>query len=241
MKRDREIGLLQHFTTILMVALGLAIVALGAQQESQIVIALGSAFLGASLGYWLSALLAAGSTRDLKQLVGELRARPIASVAPSDHFFDSRWHFYLPRIRAGKEQWIHMVVDCPTCVSRRSLAGMFVVRDPQGERKRHFIEVERRDNRLLFYIKPVEANESIAVVLFPTFFSGLEAGMHAGVGFVQTYDGDETMIPAVLSESHIVATRREGAVEADEGEDLRKVWSVRFAGFLAHVPTSVSV
>jgi|GEM_PF-6351236 len=166
MKRDREIGFWQHFTTILMVALGLAVVALGAKYESQIVIALGGAFVGASLGHWLSALLAAGPTRDLKQLVGELRARPIASVEPGDHFLDSRWHFYTPRITDGKEHWIHVVLDCPICVSRYSLAGMLAVRDPQGERKRHFIEVERRDNRLLFYIKPVEANESIAV--FPT-------------------------------------------------------------------------
>lgn len=237
MKRDREIGFLQHLTTILALVLGLVIVALGTEYKSQIVIALGGAFVGASLGHWLSAILAAGPTRDLKQLVGELRARPIASVKPGKYFLDSRWHFYTPRITEGKENWIHMVLDCKNCVSRHSLAGMFAVRDPQGKRKRHFIEVERRDDRLLFYIKPVEANESIAVFLFPIFFKRLEPGMHTGVGFVQTYDRDETMIPAVLSLSHVVATKREGEVNADEGEALRTLWAKQFAGFLSHVPS----
>lgn len=238
MKRDREIGFWQHFTTVLLVALGLAIVALGTQYKSQIVIALGGAFVGASLGHWLSALLAAGPARDLKQLLGELRARPLASLEPSNEFLVSRWHFYAPRIQDSEERWIHTVLNCPTCVSRHSLAGVFTRRNPQGERKQHFIEVERRDNRLLIYVKPVEANESIAVYVFPIFFSGLEAGIHVGISFVQTYDGDETIIPAVLSSSHFVATKQEGEVTADEGQALRSEWGERFTRFLVHVQSS---
>ena len=236
MTRDREIGFWQHFTMLLLVVLGLVIVGLGVQYGSQIVIALGGAFVGASLGQWLNTLLAAGPTRDLKQLVCELRTRPIASVEAGAQFLGLRWHLYTPRIMDGTERWIHVLLDCSKCVSRESQAGMFTVRDPQGERKRHFIEIDRRDNRLLFYIKPVEANESIAVFLFPIFFSGLELRVHAGIGMVQTYDGDEAIIPALLSSSHNVATKAEGEVSVQEGEQLRKSWAERFARFLTHVP-----
>lgn len=145
-----------------------------------------------------------------------------------NQLFSGSWHLYAVRHRNGRHAWVHMTLRLSRGSSTDLCVGRMSVVSPEGIRLKYCFEVMLRDERLIMFFKPAQTSESVALLVFPTFGYGL-GSMHYGLGFVQTYDLDQTLTPAVFTQRCIGQLHREGELPPKFVAQLNQQWKSWFS------------
>jgi hypothetical protein len=236
-------------TLLLIFALGLALTAValllsrsspstGVRVVSAIVGALAGALVGASVSNVVNSQYDRPVLEEILGLLVRTSTSTVTSSELSLRHLRKVWHFYHLTVIEGRRSWRYVTVPFDNHSAVGSLTADVPVVDVIDDGPPHVYKTDAAvwDRRLILLQTRVEGDEAAAVSLFPNV-SGFQK-VHAGVAIMQSWDGEDVLVPTLISSSPLLDDQQEGSV-TDEGsaEELASVWTSQFGRVQTLLPS----
>ncbi len=138
------------------------------------------------------------------------------------------WHHYYHSLIDHQIVWRYHTISFNEAVGIGSLSTQAAISDPEGTPHMYRVEGAVRGPRLILTLVPLHGRESAAVEVFPHFLYEFRS-LHAGVGLMQTWDGDEIVGRCLLSQSSIIEGN-DSRVPDGSVAQLEARWEKAFIG-----------
>lgn len=191
-----------------------------------VVTALGSGALGACLGIVLSGLLDAAPLGQLNALLQNTLTSEIFADEDKLNPYRKVWHHYLVTTHNGKEIWRYRRYDFSFVQVRGKLITSITVPRPTTGHVRYQVEGFLVGARMILVQRPLGGAEPHIVQVLPT--AGEEfRDIHAGIGFLKTWDGTDLMFPSMMTSTPLWEGP-EGTLPEKEWAAMTKLWTEAF-------------
>jgi hypothetical protein len=235
-------------SVVLLLALGVALAAIALlllTDDPSTVMRVSSAMIGALAGGIVGASLSAVVNRSLDYApLAQMRSileRTTTSrlSAPEHEVRDLRrvWHHYHQTLIAGRVTWRYGVLRFDNHAAIGTLTADLAHADVEHGGTTHVYRVDAatRGPRMILVQSPLQGTEAPALEVFPHLLYEFRR-VHAGIGVMQTWDGQEVLSATLLSPRPLTAARRAGSIPAAEAERLDHIWHAAFASIRSLVP-----
>lgn len=221
---------------------GLSIIGAGAlSQNPQLAIflsSLGGAVFGASFSGVVSNLSESVLTGNILDILRETLSSKILSDENNLPRYRKRWfHYELSQRRKGRLYWAATIYDFCNTNLQGKLASTITWYDNNGKDQQYRIEGAVRDSRVLFFIKALASDEPIAIEIFP-FMGETFRTTHCGFWLMVTWDGNNTLMPTIISDQPLFGVRKAGPVPDDLSDAFYDEWRAGFKQIHNFLPTS---
>jgi len=210
---------------------GLALVALGATLEIPLILAVGGALFGNSLGSIIGRFSNQAHEERLK--AHEERLRKLVREGVQDSFVSDeekladarlKWHIYHVTQMSDKWGWRHATLDFTKSQTPGRLTSKTYLLDKRKRRHPYSVEAGRRDERFIIFLKSQASEEPVITYIFPYMGWSFLSPRHHGVVFIQTWDGTHAISPAILSPEVLYDHAKEGTLPDEIARSLDREW-----------------
>jgi len=200
--------------------LGVGAVLLGVAEDWKPLIAIGSAFIGTSIG----GALQRTSNKDFASNIIESLQPGLSS--PQSEVKPHKIAYYLYHVTRidGEFVWRSSILDFSKSLGENKLTARLVIPNPNGQEKAYAHEAAVRQERLFISGKAEGGSEAASFYMFP-FGASAYRDQDAGFLFHQTYDSTHSVSPAILSESAILDVSQPGSVPKELQAKFDSEWN----------------
>lgn len=173
----------------------------------------------------------------LERTVGSTMTSPEGDLAA----LRTLWHHYHLTLIDGQPTWRYSLFRFDEYPSIGSLTTRIVLNDAEGEPHEYRIEAAVRGSRLIVTQTPMQGQEAPAIEVYPHILHDFRR-VHAGLGIMQTWDGDEIFSPVLLSHVPLCEITSVGPIDQAGATCLASHWEKTFAplGKLLREPAVVN-
>jgi hypothetical protein len=210
---------------------GLALVALGGALEIPLMLAVGGALFGNSLGSFIGRV--SNQAHEERLQAHEERLSNLVREGVKDSFVSDeekiadarlKWHIYHVTQMSDKWVWRHSTLDFTKSQTPGRLTSKTYLLDKRKRRHPYSVEAGRRDERFIIFLKSEASEEPVITYVFPYMGLSFLSPRHHGVVFIQTWDGTHAISPAILSPEVLYDHAKEGTLPDEIARSLDREW-----------------
>lgn len=206
---------------------GLVAVIAGASNPNEVwsiwLTSLGSAAAGASIGSFFLRLSAEDLSNDVKEALKQsVRSRFLSEEKFTDEY-KKKWYHYNVSQNNGKFSWKCAFLDYSNCPIEGGMSASIKFADKLNQIHKYRVESAFRGERLISFFHTPTGLESIAAEIIP-FLGHAFKDYYAGISFMQTWDGNHSLIPILMSETPLFGVRSEGFIPEELYDKFDDAW-----------------
>lgn len=133
------------------------------------------------------------------------------------------WYNYAITEKNGEQYWSTTKYDFRKATSIGQLISSVTWTDIYNNKHDYIVEGGIRDSRLIFFIKATSSDEPIAIQIMP-FMGDLYKAIHCGFWLMVTWDGNNSLMPAIISENPIEEMSDEGRIPKEKQSSFNEIW-----------------
>lgn len=160
----------------------------------------------------------------LERTVDSSMTSPEAEIAD----LRTTWHHYYRTLINQRSVWRYNTISFSRAPGVGSLSTETTLADPRETLHRYMIEAAVRGPRLIISQTPLHGREAATIEVYPHILYKFLA-VHAGVGLMQTWDGDEITSRCILSQQPLIQPTEKHAVPDCHFSELDDAWELAFA------------
>lgn len=226
---------------VVSIILGVSLCVVGSLVTSQSVsttlLALGSGIIGAVLSLLFASLSQSDLAENIYHQLGDHTGflSDEALLRPLRKIFH---HYHVTQID-GKKVWRYRQYDFSKTTLIGRLHASIEAKDGSGRARRYQIHAGVRESRLILFEKAEESLEPIIIEIYPMMMIAAQ-NRHAGVGFMQTWDGNHLVTKALFSEDPIQGIENEGDIDPSKFAMIEQLWEDSMKRHHEVLPKAVS-
>lgn len=159
----------------------------------------------------------------MKQTLLDTLSSRFTSPDNTSDAYKKKWYHYGVSQKNGKHTWMCTVIDFSASAVIGGLTTSARYSDKAGNIHIYKIEAAFRGERLVSFYSPPIGHESIAVEIMP-FMGNAFQHYYAGVAFLQTCDGNHSLIPVLMSEQPMFDVQSAGDAEESLNDKFNEAW-----------------
>lgn len=202
---------------------GLSLIALGSAKKDPFWSSIGGSLFGASLGTLTGKLSTYGLTENLKELIRQGVKDSFVSDEDKLAGHRKKWHVYHVTRMDGKWYWCYTCIDFSKSHTPGRLMSETHLINQDRNPKDYVVEAGVRDTRLIIFLRDKGSQEPVMVYVFPLAGLGIQS-RHLGMVFVQTWDANNTISPAIVSASPLSGYAKSGKISDDLAREIDELW-----------------
>ncbi len=198
---------------------------------SRAVIVLGSSGLGTCFGLVFGSISGSSALARVASLVDTAFSSAIRSTEVELSPFRQVWHHYICTRSGDSIVWRYRQIDFSRFFPSDRLIATFDVPGPDGGSHNYYVEAYLVASRLVVVQKASAGSEEPVIGLYPCANQRFRS-IVAGVNYLQTWNGEQTLMPAMMSTTPLVgpATKKAiGTLSPDTYQQLNDKWSAEAA------------
>ena len=221
--------LLSGLSGVLLVLLvtGLGFLIAGSYHQNSLLQTIGGTAIGASISALIGSWNFVEIREDIVHILSSINSPGLTSQDSDIAQYKKRWHSYFLTELEGKDVWRYAVID----FSKNLVPGLLITELSSSARERdgRLFRVEgfARDDRFVIVGKALNSKEPTLVAVYPTMGESFRS-MHAGLCFIKTWDANEAVSKALVSERPIADWSQSGTVSEDAALKLDEEWDRHF-------------
>jgi hypothetical protein len=208
---------------------GLSLIALGNARKEPFWSSIGGSLFGASLGTLIGKLSTYALTQDIKEIISQTVKDTFVSEDGKLDGYRRHWHLYHVTEMDGTWLWRHTTVDFSRSQTPGRLVSETYLLNPDGKPKRYVAEAGARDSRLIMFLRDKGNQEPAIVYVFPLAGLGTQI-RHLGMVFVQTWDANNAISPAIVSLKPLGDYTKMGTIPDNLAREIDDLWRRGTAG-----------
>lgn len=193
---------------------------------SKVLIVLGSSGLGTCFGLVFGGVFGASALQRVKELIEDSLSSSLAAPDHQLEEFRKTWHHYLLTKIGEHLVWRYRKLDFSRTSVPGKLVTAFNVQGPDGGLHTYNIEGYLAEPRLVFVETPSGGSEPPIVQIYPRATERFRR-RHAGIALLQSWDGDNLMVPVLLCASPLTFDNvkiQEGTLPEKTYASLNETW-----------------
>jgi hypothetical protein len=190
--------------------------------------ALAGAVIGATMTILIDKRVQQGPLSQMLQLLERTIDSTMTSPERDLAGLRTVWHHYHLTLIDGHPTWRYSIFRFDEDLSIGSLTSRIINDDPEGEPHEYRVDAAVRGSRLIVTQTPLRGQEAPAVEIFPHILQDFRR-IHAGLGVMQTWDGDEIFGPVLLSHASLCDEPTAGSMSRADARHLTTLWEKTFA------------
>lgn len=216
-ERYRGYFLIFTISGILMVLWGASI---KSNSQSQLLIAIGAAVVGANLSLFFGSLTDFEITDILKK---SLKANFSSDEKAIDKYRKEYHCYRVTEFEEGKPVWQYSLLDFRNFVGNGILYAKEKNLNSENKECHYALHAGIRDQGLIIFKKAIDSEESTAILIFPSFRKGYEPH-HSGIYLHEAWTRDEKIDPILISSEPICNVTEEKKISDRIEKELSKCW-----------------
>ncbi len=206
-----------------LILLGLALVYFGAQNGSNLLIAVGGSLFGGGVSSFIAKLDGDEFQNKTLAIITESLDAKLISEESKIKKYRQKWHFYYRTSVEKRHQWRHVLWDFQEVKIIGQLTGVEQTVDLDGETVEYIMEGVVRDNRLVVFDKAKDSDEIAAVIVIP-FMGDRFYKFHPGLQIHKTWDGGDSISPVLISKTPLSFCPQDGIIDETYETELDQLW-----------------
>jgi len=183
----------------------------------------GGAVVGASIASLFARLSAEELFVFIRRVLKDTLGARLLSDEEAVRPYRRRWYQYCVSQKAGRMAWKCLVLDFSKSSGVGRLTTRLSTEGTDGQRFTYDVEAAVRNERFLIFAAPERGREPVALDVLPLM--GLDfMGKHAGLSFVQTWDGNHAIVPILMADRPLHSISTQGEVPEELWPAFDEEW-----------------
>ena len=220
-------------TYIVVGLLGLSLIGWGQALRSThstgsgLLVAIGGALLGTGFGSAMSNLRAFDEMKHITRILESSQESSTEyELRRLDEWKTTLHHYYVTKMN-DENVWRHAVINFSSSSCVGKLVADVPYLDKSNDIQIYRAEARLKDDRLVMTFKSERNNEPADVCIYP-FMTKERFNYRSGLEFRETWDGPNTVGPAILRRDPVPGGEKSGAVSEQVAESLTQMWKRDF-------------